>query len=141
VRLIVCQIVEWGPAGVCAAISTWNARLAYFATYVGAALASSNTFIYKASEKAPFNALLIADLIPKAGFLPRVLNIISGSGETRALLTSNMQIRIIGFTGSVLTGKKVVELAARSNLKRTILELGGKAPGIVFDDCNIENTL
>lgn len=52
-----------------------------------------------------------------------------------------MQIRIIGFTGSVLTGKKVVELAARSNLKRTILELGGKAPGIVFDDCNIENTL
>lgn len=140
-RLIVCQIVEWGPAGVCAAISTWNAGLAYFATYVGAALASSNTFIYKASEKALFNALLIAHLILKAGFLPRVLNIISGGGKTRALLASNIQIRVIGFIGLAPTGKKVVELAARSNLKRTILKLGGKAPGIVFDNCNIENTL
>jgi aldehyde dehydrogenase (NAD+) len=52
-----------------------------------------------------------------------------------------MQIRVIGFTGSAPTGKKVAELAAESNLKKTILELGGKAPGIVFDDCNIENVL
>lgn len=52
-----------------------------------------------------------------------------------------MQIRVIGFTGSAPTGKKVAELAAKSNLKKTILELGGKAPGIVFDDCNIENFL
>lgn len=124
-----------------AAISTWNAGLAYFAGYAGAALASGNTFIYKASEKAPFNALMIADLIPEAGFPPGVLNIISGGGETGALLASHMQIRVIGFTGSAPTGKKVAELAARSNLKKTILELGGKAPGIVFDDCNIENVL
>ncbi|KFZ24418.1 hypothetical protein V502_01104 [Pseudogymnoascus sp. VKM F-4520 (FW-2644)] len=135
------KIVEWCPAGVTAAISTWNAGLVYFATYVGAALASGNTFIYKASEKAPFNALMVADIIPKAGFPPGVLNIISGGGETGALLASNMQIRVIGFTGSAPTGKKVAELAARSNLKKTILELGGKAPGIVFEDCNMENAL
>lgn len=140
-RLMICQIVEWCPAGPCAAISTWNAGLLYFAGYVGAALASGNTIIYKSSEKAPFNALMIADLIPVAGFPPGVLNIISGDGETGALLASSMQIRVIGFTGSAPTGKNVAELAARSNLKKTILELGGKAPGIVFDDCNIENAL
>jgi aldehyde dehydrogenase (NAD+) len=84
---------------------------------------------------------LIADLISEAGFPPGVLNIISGGGETGALLASHMQIRVIGFTGSAPTGKKVAELAAKSNLKKTILELGGKAPGIVFDDCNIENVL
>jgi aldehyde dehydrogenase (NAD+) len=141
VRLTTFQIVEWGPAGVCAAIGTWNAGLAYFAGYVGSALASGNTLIYKASEKAPFSPLLIADLISKAGFPPGVLNIISGGGETGALLSSNMQIRVLGFTGSAPTGKKIAELAARTNLKKVILELGGKAPGIVFDDCNMENAL
>jgi aldehyde dehydrogenase (NAD+) len=133
--------VEWGPVGVCAAIGTWNAGLAYFAGYVGPALASGNTMVYKASEKAPFNALMIADLISEAGFPPGVLNIISGDGETGALLASHMQIRIIGFTGSAPTGKKIAELAAKSNLKKTILELGGKAPGIVFEDCNMANAL
>ncbi|GJN69697.1 hypothetical protein PLIIFM63780_000106 [Purpureocillium lilacinum] len=135
------KIVEWGPSGACAAVSTWNAGLVYFAFYVGAAIASGNTLVFKASEKSPFDALLIADLIPEAGFPPGVINIISGDGETGAHLASHMKIRVLGFTGSAPTGKKVAELAAKSNMKKTILELGGKAPGVVFNDCNLDNVV
>jgi aldehyde dehydrogenase (NAD+) len=113
----------------------------YFSGYVGAAVASGNTIVYKASEKSPFDVLLIADLIPEAGFPPGVINIISGDGETGALLASHMHVRVLAFTGSAETGKTVAELAAKSNMKKTILELGGKAPGIVFDDCNMDNVL
>jgi len=113
----------------------------YFAFYVGAAIASGNTLVFKASEKSPFDALLIADLIPEAGFPPGVINIISGDGETGAHLASHMKIRVLGFTGSAPTGKKVAELAAKSNMKKTILELGGKAPGVVFNDCNLDNVV
>jgi len=107
-----------------------DAGIVYFASYVGAALASGNTMVYKASERSPFDALLIADLIPKAGFPPGILNIISGDGETGAVLASHMQIRVLRFTGSAPVGKIVGELAAKSNMKKNILELGGKAPGI-----------
>ena len=72
------QIVEWGLSGICEAIATWNAGLVYFSGYVGAALASGNTIVLKASEKLPFDTLLVADLIPDAGFPPGVINIISG---------------------------------------------------------------
>ncbi|KAB5522986.1 putative aldehyde dehydrogenase [Coniochaeta sp. 2T2.1] len=137
----VYKIVEWGPAGVCAAIGTWNGGLAYFATYVGSAVASGNTIVYKASEKSPFDVILIAELIAEAGFPPGVINIVSGDGETGALLASHMQIRVLAFTGSPRTGKIVAELAAKSNMKKTILELGGKAAGIIFDDCNMDNAL
>jgi len=70
-----------------------------------------------------------------------VLNIITGDGKTGAMLASHMDINKISFTGSVFTGKKVQELAAKSNLKRVVLELGGKSPSLIFADADIDNAL
>lgn len=69
------------------------------------------------------------------------MNIINGTGKTGALLASHMEIRQIAFTGSTATGRKIQEYAAKSNLKRVSLELGGKSPSIIFDDANIENAV
>jgi aldehyde dehydrogenase (NAD+) len=93
--------------------------------------------IFKASEVTPLSALAIAPLIADAGFPPGVINIVSGGGNTGALLAKHMRIRLISFTGFVNTGKKVQELAAQSNLKKVILELGGKSPALIFDDTDI----
>lgn len=70
-----------------------------------------------------------------------MLNIITGDGKTGAMLASHMDINKISFTGSVFTGKKVQELAAKSNLKRVVLELGGKSPSLIFADADIDNAL
>lgn len=70
-----------------------------------------------------------------------MINIISGGGTTGALLAKHMRIRLISFTGSVGTGKKIQVLAAQSNLKRVILELGGKSPALVFDDTDVEKAV
>lgn len=66
---------------------------------------------------------------------------ISGDGSTGALLASHMFVRKVSFTGSIPTGKKIQEMAAKSNLKRVTLELGGKSPAVVFDDCNLDNAV
>jgi aldehyde dehydrogenase (NAD+) len=70
-----------------------------------------------------------------------VINIINGDGKTGAMLASHMDVNKISFTGSVPTGKKVQELAAKSNLKRVVLELGGKSPSLIFPDADIDNAL
>lgn len=97
--------------------------------------------IYKASEGSPFAALAVAALIAEAGFPPGVVNFISGGGETGALLASHMKIRGLSFTGSAATGRKVLAAAAQSNLKKVLLELGGKAPAVVFEDADFDNAL
>jgi aldehyde dehydrogenase (NAD+) len=70
-----------------------------------------------------------------------VVNIITGDGKTGAMLAGHMDINKISFTGSVFAGKKVQELATKSNLKRVVLELGGKSPSLIFPDANIDNAL
>jgi len=107
----------------------------------GPALATGNVFILKPSEKTPFAALALGPLIKEAGFPPGVFQVLSGDGSTGALLASHMRVRKVSFTGSVATGKKIQEMAARSNLKRVTLELGGKSPAVIFDDCNLENAV
>jgi aldehyde dehydrogenase (NAD+) len=83
--------------------------------------------------------LKLAQCIKNAGFPPGVINIISGYGKPAgSTLASHMDVRLINFTGSGATGKLVQEMAAKSNLKRVILELGGKSPTLVFDDADIE---
>lgn len=74
----------------------------------------------------------------QAGFPPGIVNIISGAGDTGALLSSHMQIRKISFTGSTNAGRAIMQAAAKSNLKDIALELGGKSPLIVFADANLE---
>lgn len=105
------------------------------------ALATGNTFVYKASEKSPFSVLVLARLFKEAGFPPGVVNILSGDGATGALMASHMDVDKISFTGSGMSGRKVVDAANKSNMKKVTLELGGKSPSLVFDDADIENAL
>jgi aldehyde dehydrogenase (NAD+)/retinal dehydrogenase len=105
------------------------------------ALATGNVIIVKPSEKTPLGSLAVASLFVKAGFPPGVLQVITGPGSTGALLAEHMKIRKVSFTGSVATGKNIQVAAARSNLKRVTLELGGKSPAVIFEDANLENAL
>ncbi|KAJ9422704.1 retinal dehydrogenase 1 [Fusarium oxysporum] len=127
------------PFGVVGAIIPWNAALLFFAGKTAPALITGNTVVLKSSEKAPLGAAKFAELIHKAGFPPGVFNVISGHGNpSGAALSSHMDVRAISFTGSGRTGRAIQEAAAKSNLKKVILELGGKSPVIIFDDADIE---
>lgn len=105
------------------------------------ALAAGNTFVFKSSEKAPLGAACYGDLVKEAGFPPGVINIISGAGNTGALLASHMQIAKIAFTGSAPAGRAVLIAAAKSNMKHVSLELGGKSPALIFDDADLDNAV
>ncbi|RDW61579.1 hypothetical protein BP5796_11471 [Coleophoma crateriformis] len=135
------KIVRNEPLGVTAGIVPWNGPLGNMGLKAAPALATGNCFILKSSEKTPFAALALGPLIKEAGFPPGVFQILSGDGSTGALLSSHMRVRKVSFTGSITTGKRIQEAAAKSNLKRVTLELGGKSPAVVFDDCNLENAV
>ncbi|KAH8906176.1 aldehyde dehydrogenase [Coniochaeta sp. PMI_546] len=133
------KIVRNEPLGVTCGIIPWNGPLGNVGMKAGPALATGNCFILKPSEKTPFGALALGTLIREAGFPPGVFQVLSGDGSTGALLASHMRVRKVSFTGSTTTGRKIQEMASRSNLKRVTLELGGKSPAVVFDDCDLEN--
>ena len=81
-------------------------------------------------------------LVQEAGFPPGVLNIVTGYGPTAgAAISSHMKIEKVAFTGSTLVGRKVMEAAAKSNLKTVTLELGGKSPNIIFDDADLDQAV
>ena len=110
-----------------------------FAFKVAPALICGNTVVLKSSEKAPLSSLKLAALAKEAGFPPGVINVLSGFGDPAgATLACHMKVRKISFTGSVATGRKIMIMAAQSNLKNTSLELGGKSPAIIFADADIE---
>jgi aldehyde dehydrogenase (NAD+) len=103
------------------------------------ALATGNTVVFKPSELAPLSSLYLCSLITEAGFPPGVVNMVNGLGETvGAALSSHMDIDKISFTGSTVVGRRVMEAAARSNLKNVTLELGGKSPCIIYDDADLD---
>ncbi len=135
------KIVRNEPLGVTAGIIPWNGPIGNVGLKAGPALATGNCFILKPSEKTPFAALALLPLIKEAGFPPGVFQILSGDGSTGALLAIHMRVRKVSFTGSIPTGKKIQEMAAKSNLKRVTLELGGKSPAVVFDDANLANAV
>ncbi|KAF2495017.1 aldehyde dehydrogenase mitochondrial precursor [Lophium mytilinum] len=135
------KLVRHEPLGVCCAINPFNAPLATLFLKSAPALATGNVMIVKPSEKTPLGTLAAAQLFLKAGFPPGVLQVITGAGSTGALLAEHMKIRKVSFTGSVTTGRRVQIAAAKSNLKRVTLELGGKSPAVVFDDANLENAV
>ncbi|KAF2688732.1 aldehyde dehydrogenase [Lentithecium fluviatile CBS 122367] len=135
------RYTQYEPFGVCAGIGPWNVSVLTMAMKMAPAIAAGNTFVYKTSEKSPYSVLVLARLFKEAGFPPGVVNIVSGDGATGALLASHMDIDKISFTGSGISGRKVVDAASKSNMKKVTLELGGKSPSIVFDDANIENAL
>ena len=100
-----------------------------------------NVFILKPSEKTPLAAAELGKLVLEAGFPPGVFQVLSGDGSTGSLLASHMGVAKISFIGSISTGKTVQAVAAKSNLKRVTLELGGKSPAVVFDDANMKNAI
>ena len=113
-----------------------------FAWKIGPALATGNTIVLKTSELTPLSALRVCALVQEAGFPPGVLNVVTGLGDTVGnAITTHMKIHKVAFTGSTLTGRKVMEAAAKSNLKNVTLELGGKSPSIVFDDADLDQAV
>lgn len=135
------KIVTHEPLGVCAAVNPFNAPVPTMILKVVPAVATGNVIIVKPSEKTPLGSLAIAPLFEKAGFPKGVVQVVTGPGEVGAMLANHMRIRKISFTGSISTGKKIQEAAAKSNLKRVTLELGGKSPAVVFEDANLDNAL
>ncbi len=125
------------PLGVIASIAPWNYPLNMATWKVGPALAAGNTVVLKPSELTPLSALrlaeITADILP-----PGVLNVVTGDGEhAGASLVTHPDVAMVSLTGDVGTGQAIARAAADS-LKRVHLELGGKAPVIVFDDADIE---
>jgi len=130
------------PMGVVGQIIPWNFPLYMLAWKIGPALATSNTIVMKCSELTPLTALFMCKLCNQAGLPPGVFNLLVGYGNTVGEAISwHMDIQKISFTGSVLVGRKITEASAKSNLKNITLELGGKSPNIVFDDCDMEQAI
>jgi gamma-glutamyl-gamma-aminobutyraldehyde dehydrogenase len=123
------------PVGVVGAIVPWNFPLMISAWKIAPALAMGNSVVLKPSEVASLSVLRMVALAHEAGLPEGVLNVITGEGPVsgRALARS-MDVDALVFTGSVNVGRRLMEYAAQSNLKRVFLELGGKSPHIVFDD-------
>jgi aldehyde dehydrogenase (NAD+) len=126
------------PVGVVGAIIPWNGPLGACVWKIGPALATGCTVILKPAEEAPLTALRLGELILEAGVPAGVVNIVPGHGETAgAALARHPGVDKVAFTGSHLTGQKIIEASA-GNLKRVSLELGGKSPDIVFADADLE---
>jgi acyl-CoA reductase-like NAD-dependent aldehyde dehydrogenase len=129
------------PLGVCGQIIPWNFPLLMAAWKLAPALAAGNTVVLKPAEQTPVTAMELAKLIQEAGFPEGVVNIVPGYGETAgASLASHPGIDKIAFTGSTEVGKMVAREAAQ-NLTKVSLELGGKAPNIIFADADMEQAV
>lgn len=129
------------PAGVTAHIIPWNFPLATLARGVAPALAAGCGVVAKPAEQTPLTALMLADLLARAGLPPGVFNVVTGTGaEAGAPLVAHPDVDHITFTGSVGTGAAVMRAAA-ANVTRLVLELGGKSPVTVLADCNMDAAL
>ena len=134
------SMIRRDPLGVVGSIAPWNYPLMMAAWKIAPALAAGNTVVMKPSEQTPLTtlklAIILADIFP-AG----VVNIVPGRGESvGSVIASHPAIRMVSLTGDISTGQKIL-LAAHKTLKRTHLELGGKAPVIVFDDADLDEVV
>jgi len=134
------SMIRRDPIGVVASIAPWNYPLMMMAWKLAPAIGGGNTVVFKPSEQTPLTALKLARIMAEE--LPEgVVNVVLGRGESvGAKLIDHPGVDMISITGDVATGKKVLQAAARS-VKRTHLELGGKAPVIVFDDADLESVV
>jgi aminobutyraldehyde dehydrogenase len=130
------SMIRRDPVGVVASIAPWNYPLMMMAWKLGPAIGGGNTVVFKPSEQTPLTALklarILADVLPEG-----VVSVVAGRGQTVGhYLINHPGVDMISLTGDVATGKKMLDAAAKT-VKRTHLELGGKAPVIVFDDADI----
>ncbi|WP_201260396.1 gamma-aminobutyraldehyde dehydrogenase [Burkholderia catarinensis] len=134
------SFVRRDPVGVIAAIAPWNYPLMMASWKIAPALAAGNTLIFKPSEHTPLSILALAPIFSE--ILPSgVVNILTGAGSTSGShLVKHPKVRMVSLTGDIITGQKVLQSAVRT-LKRTHLELGGKAPVIVFDDADVADAV
>jgi aminobutyraldehyde dehydrogenase len=130
-------MIRRDPIGVVASIAPWNYPLMMAAWKIAPAIAAGNTVVLKPSEQTPLTTLKLAKIASEV--LPAgVLNVVVGRGESVGnALINHPKVAMISLTGDIATGKKVLTAAAKS-VKRTHLELGGKAPVIVFDDADLD---
>src|SRR3954467_2812851 len=133
------SMIRREPVGVIGQVAPWNYPLMMAVWKFGPALATGNTVVLKPAETTPLSTLRFAELA--AEHLPEgVLNVITGHGSTGEALVSHPDVDMVSLTGSVESGKRVAEVASRT-LKRVHLELGGKAPVVVFDDVDMATAL
>ena len=126
------------PVGVVGAIIPWNGPLSSALMKLGPVLATGCTVVLKPAEEASLSPLRLAELVMEAGFPAGVVNVVTGRGPaTGAALASHGDVDKVAFTGSHVTGQKIVQASA-GNLKRLTLELGGKSPDIVFADADLD---
>ncbi|HMR99999.1 MAG TPA: gamma-aminobutyraldehyde dehydrogenase [Anaerolineales bacterium] len=125
------------PVGVVGQIAPWNYPLMMAAWKIGPALAAGCTIVLKPAPGTPLTSLLLGEIIKEAGIPDGVVNIISGGNDAGQAIVEHPDVRMVSLTGSTGTGKKIMKTAA-DTLKRVHLELGGKAPFIVFDDSDPE---
>jgi betaine-aldehyde dehydrogenase len=126
------------PLGVCGLIVPWNFPLVILAWKLAPALAMGNTVVIKPAEWTPLSALRLGELAVAAGIPAGVVNVTPGLGPVAgAALARHPEVRKISFTGSTVTGSKIMQMAAQ-DIKRVSLELGGKSPSVVFADADIE---
>jgi len=134
------SMIRRDPVGIVGSIAPWNYPLMMMAWKLAPAIAGGNTVVFKPSEQTPLTALKLAKVM--AEILPEgVVNVVLGRGDTVGnALINHPKIGMISITGDIATGKKVLQAAAKS-VKRTHLELGGKAPVIVYDDADLEQVV
>ena len=131
------NVVKRQPVGVVGQIVPWNFPLMFCSWKLGPALAAGNTVVMKPSELTPLSTLRLAEIMTEVGFPPGVVNVVPGYGQHAGQrLAEHPDVNKIAFTGSTVTGRKIIEASA-GNLKRVSLELGGKGPNIVFEDATI----
>ncbi|MEX1172936.1 MAG: gamma-aminobutyraldehyde dehydrogenase [Chloroflexota bacterium] len=129
------SIIRRDPIGVVASIAPWNYPLYMASWKLGPALATGNTVVLKPSARTPLTALAFADILSEI-LPPGVVNVLSGAGsEIGDALVGHPGVRMVSITGDTATGKRIARIASES-VKRLHLELGGKAPVIVFDDAD-----
>jgi betaine-aldehyde dehydrogenase len=125
------------PVGVVGQITPWNYPLMMAIWKLGPALAAGCTAVLKPAPTTPITTLMLAELAAEAGIPPGVINVVTGGNEAGQALVEHPDVRMVSLTGSTGTGKKIMKTAA-DTLKRVHLELGGKAPFIIFDDVDVE---
>ncbi|MGM0365611.1 MAG: aldehyde dehydrogenase family protein [Actinomycetota bacterium] len=132
----------WEPYGVVGSIIPWNFPIHIATRTICPALSAGNTVVLKASSLAPITCQIMGEIFLEAGYPEGVLNIVSGSGSiTGEAMLVHQDIDMISFTGSSAVGRRCMQAAAESNLKKVILELGGKGPFIAEADCKLSDAV
>jgi betaine-aldehyde dehydrogenase len=132
------SMIRREPIGVCGQVTPWNYPFAMAVWKIGPALAAGNSIVLKPASRTPLTTMRLGQLALEAGVPPGVLNVVTGPGpEVGAAIAAHHDIDLVSLTGDSATGKRISELAA-GNLKRVHLELGGKAPFIVYADADLE---